>query len=258
MQAKQTNLCVAADLVKADEILGLAEKIGEKICVLKTHVDIIEDFTPEFPKKLREIADEKNFLIFEDRKFADIGNTVSLQFSSGVYKIADWADFVNAHTIVGPGIVAGLEKANQKSGLILLAQMTPEGNLFDKEYALKTIEIAKENPNFVVGFIGSADKPETLSLIREKSGEDLLIMTPGVKLANPPQFPFSKGGSPDQVEGQGDSLGQTYNTPEKAISNGADVIIVGRGIIQADDPVAEAEKYRVAGWEARISQKSEV
>jgi len=233
IREKQSNLAVAADISSAAEVLELAEKIGDKICILKTHVDIFEDFTPDFPEKLRKIADEKNFLIFEDRKFADIGNTVSLQFSSGVYKIADWADIVNAHTIVGPGIVDGLKKVNKNSALILLAQMTPEGNLFDEEYAMKTVEIAKANSDFVMGFIGSSDKPETLRKIREAAGEDLMILVPGIKLA-----------------AGGDDLGQTYNTPEKAIQNGADVIIVGRGIIAAEDPAAEAEKYRKAGWEA--------
>ncbi len=236
ISAKQTNLAVAADFTTAAEVLELAEKIGEKICILKTHVDILDDFTPEFPKKLREIADSKNFLIFEDRKFADIGNTVSLQFGNGIYKISEWADLVNAHTIVGSGIVAGLQKANKRSGLILLAQMTPEGNLFTEEYALQTVEIAKENPEFVVGFIGSSDQPEILRKIREAAGEDFMILTPGIKLAT-----------------GGDSLGQTYNTPEKAIQAGADVIIVGRGIIQAENPSEEAERYRVAGWNASLS-----
>lgn len=233
IQKKESNLCVAADLIKSSEVLELAEKIGDKICILKTHVDILEDFTSDFPKKLREIADEKNFLIFEDRKFADIGNTVSLQFSSGIYKISEWADFVNAHSIVGEGIIDGLRKVNKNSGLILLAQMTSKGNLFTEKYALETIEMAKANSDFVVGFIGSSDKPEILQKIRETAGEELMIFVPGIKL--------QKGG---------DDLSQTYNTPEKAIQNGADVIIVGRGIFQNSDPLAEAEKYRVAGWAA--------
>lgn len=231
--AKKSNLAVAVDVDSAAEVLRLAELIGDKICILKTHVDILSDYTPDFPDKLRAIADAKNFLIFEDRKFADIGNTVALQFSGGIYKIAAWADLVNAHSIVGPGIMAGLRAVNQRSGMILLAQMTSQGNLFTEDYALKTVEMAKNNQDFVVGFIGSSDKPEVLKQIRAAAGDDFLILAPGVK--------FTAGG---------DDLGQTYNTPEKAIQNGADVIIVGRGIIKAADPAAEAEKYRLAGWKA--------
>lgn len=48
MLDKQTNLSVAADLNVAQEILDLAEKIGPHICVFKTHVDIIADFSEEF------------------------------------------------------------------------------------------------------------------------------------------------------------------------------------------------------------------
>ncbi len=246
MEQKQTNLCVSADLTTAQEILDLATAVGDEICVLKTHVDIITDFAPEFPQKLRKIANEKHFLIFEDRKFADIGNTVALQFAGGIYQIAEWADLINAHTIVGSGIVAGLAKANQKSGLILLAQMTPEGNLFTPEYAEQTVALAQANPDFVMGFIGSSDQPETLAQIRERAGGDYLILTPGIQI--PPSPPLEKGGS--ERSEQGDSLGQTYNTPTKAIESGSDIIIVGRGIYQSDDPVAAARLYKEAGWSA--------
>ena len=236
ISAKKSNLAVAADFTKSSKVLELAEKIGDKICVLKIHIDILDDFTPDFPQKLRAIADEKNFLIFEDRKFADIGNTVSRQFGGGIFQISKWADLTNCHSIVGGGIVDGLRKVNERSGLILLAQMTPAGNLFTEKYALETVELAKKNSDFVVGFIGSCDRPETLRKIRETAGEDFVIFTPGIKL--------QKGG---------DNLGQIYNTPEKAIQNGADVIIVGRGIIQSENPADEAEKYRAAGWNASLN-----
>ena len=59
------------------------------------------------------------------------------------------------------------------------------------------------------------------------------------------------------LDGQGaigDSLGQHYISPEQAIlENRTDIIIVGRGIYQASDPLLEAKRYREAAWEAYLS-----
>jgi uridine monophosphate synthetase len=50
---------------------------------------------------------------------------------------------------------------------------------------------------------------------------------------------------------KGDGKGQQYNTPQKIIGiAGADIAIVGRGIIKASDPEEEAERYRSAAWKA--------
>lgn len=44
-----------------------------------------------------------------DRKFADIGNTVSLQYGKGVFKISSWADLVTAHNLPGRSVLQGLK-----------------------------------------------------------------------------------------------------------------------------------------------------
>ena len=66
--AKKTNLCVSADVNSTSALLRLAEEVGDSICILKTHADIVDDFGERTIKGLREIARRKKFLLFEDRK----------------------------------------------------------------------------------------------------------------------------------------------------------------------------------------------
>lgn len=235
MDQKRTNLALSADVSSSQELLNLADKVGPEICVLKTHIDIIEDFSPELTVKLKALAQKHQFLIFEDRKFADIGHTVKQQYEGGIYHIASWADIVNAHSLPGLRMVTGLAEVGLKlkRGLLLLAQMSSENNLLTTEYTEKTVAIAKEFPEFVMGFISQKKlSPEP----------QWIYMTPGVHLTT-----------------EGDSLGQQYVTPQDAIfEQGSDVIIVGRGIVKATDPVAAAKKYRAAGWEAYEASMKEI
>lgn len=71
---KKSNLCVSADVHTSSALLRLAEDIGDYICVLKTHADIVDDFSEQTIKRLSEVSRRKNFLLFEDRKFGDIGS----------------------------------------------------------------------------------------------------------------------------------------------------------------------------------------
>ena len=76
---KMTNVCVAVDCVSSKELLTTAEALGPYVAVVKIHQDIVKDWNRETEQKLRSIANSHNFLIFEDRKYADIGNTVTFQ-----------------------------------------------------------------------------------------------------------------------------------------------------------------------------------
>lgn len=220
MEDKQSNLTLALDVLSQNQLLEMADAIGPYIAVLKTHVDILEDYTPDFKHKIRALAHKHRFLIFEDRKFADIGQTVSYQYKKGIYRIADWADLINAHVVSGPGILEGLKGSN----LLLLAEMSTEGTLAKGAYTRKAVEMAEAHPETVVGFI-------CLRQLTEKPG--FIHFTPGVKL-----------------ETGSDTLGQKYRTVEEVLlKNRTDVIIVGRDITHAADPVKQASLYRDKGWE---------
>lgn len=237
MDEKQTNVALAVDEPDANLVLKLADQIGPELCVLKTHIDIIEGFDESFLSELTSLAKKHNFLIFEDRKFADIGNTVKMQYGKGIYKIVEWSDMVNAHIVPGPGIIEGLqevaEENGQERGLILLAQMSSKGNVATNEYTKKAVEMAERYSDFVIGFIGNGGNVGELAKLSRLNNNQFIIMTPGVKLG-----------------GGDDALKQQYTTPADVVEAGSDIIIVGRGIYGADDPTASAKEYRKVAWEA--------
>ncbi|XP_035031488.1 uridine 5'-monophosphate synthase isoform X2 [Hippoglossus stenolepis] len=227
MEDKRSNLCVSADVTSSQELLQLADSLGPKICVLKTHVDILEDYTADCSQKLQELAEKHNFLIFEDRKFADIGNTVKHQYQGGLYQISSWSHIVNAHAVPGPGVVKGLSAVGKSlgRGCLLIAQMSSQGSLATGEYTQAVLKMAEEQSDFVIGFICSS---------KVGTRPEFIHMTPGV-----------------QMQAGGDGLGQQYTTPEEVIhSKASDIIIVGRGVLEAPDRLKAAESYRKSGWDA--------
>lgn len=340
MDAKASNLCVSADVSTARELLALAEKVGPSIVILKTHYDLISgwDFNPHSGTgaKLAAIARKHGFLIFEDRKFGDIGSTVQQQYVGGSARIVEWAHITNVNMVPGPAIVAALEEAATKwkerinyevrtsvsagmpypedgegmeeeleavkhemearvqmgtrdnatrkgsivsittvtqsyepadsprlskstlregdeyevfpgleeapcdRALLILAQMSSIGNFMGPEYTQACVETARKHSSFVMGFVAQQS-------LNSGPDDNFVVMTPGCQL--PPDD------EPTQNGVNGDGLGQQYNTPDKIIrDSGCDIIIVGRGIIKAGDPQAEAERYRKAAWKAYISR----
>lgn len=212
MATKETTLCLAADLTSADKIINLAEIAGPHIAVLKIHVNIIDDFSQDFIKQLKSLSIKYKFLIMEDSKFGDIGNTVSHQYSKGIYKIAEWADLITVHPIAGPGIidglVAGLNDISEERGIFLVTEMSSKGALTIGNYIEQSLSMGN-NSKLVVGHVCQNNL---------FSNPGMIQLTPGVKLSK-----------------DSDDLGQQYNTPENVVNSGADLAVVGRGITKATD-----------------------
>ena len=241
MAEKRTNLCLSADVTTTGQLLQLARQCGPHICLLKTHMDIIDDYTADTVAQLRAIANECHFLLFEDRKYADIGSTVSAQYHSGVFRISAWADLINAHLLPGEAIIDGLstqppastssDSAYASSGLLLIAQMSSAGNLITPDYTAACVAAAEKHSSRIAGFIAQQ---------RLTDAPHLLTMTPGVQ----------------RVSGGTDTLGQQYNSVEQCVERGADVLIVGRGIYgkSGGEVENEARWYRGAGWAAYLKR----
>ena len=118
--------------------------------------------------------------------------------------------------------------------LLVIAEMSSEGNLITPEYTSACVSAAREHSDFVMGFISQHS-------LNSAATDVFVNFTPGINL--PPEG-CKEGGT-------GDGMGQTWRSPrEVVVENGADVIIVGRGVLGAKDRKAEAERYRKKAWEA--------
>ena len=236
---KGTLVVLAADLGSTEDLVSLIQQVGPHIAALKTHVDMVEDFSQESWQDVVDAAHSHDLMLFEDRKFADIGRVSQTQMG-GIYDIRSWADIVTAHRVSGPdiidGIAAGWADVRRIGGVFLLAQMSSRGNLLSEGYTDETIATGAASPH-VLGYIGNGSSPDEISSLRGKVGEGKMIWTPGVNLS--------------AEEGV---LGQRYGHPSDAIRAGSDGVIVGTGIHGSDDPAAAAKAYADATWAALMSR----
>jgi len=237
---KCTLVCLAADRRTMNGLFELIDSVGPYIAALKTHIDLVYDWNPEAWAEFCARANQADLLIFEDRKFADIGK-ISRDQMAGAYDIRSWSDLVTAHLISGPDIVDGLQAGwsdvGRNGGVLLLAQMSSRGNLLNPNYTDEVVTKGREHGG-VFGFIGNGSRPDELVELRTKVGKSKMIWTPGVNLS----------------VGDGE-MGQRYGDPRAAILAGSDCIIVGSGIHRSDNPAESAKKYASVSWNALLERK---
>ncbi|CAD6191646.1 unnamed protein product [Caenorhabditis auriculariae] len=238
MKKKSSNLCLAIDYTTTEQILQMVEKAGPFVVAIKVHSDIITDFSESFTQQLVQLANNLEFIIFDDRKFADTGNTTKLQLT-GPFKIAEWADVVTTHAVQGVDSIVPVFRefinnpAYRLSGVLLIAQLSTKGSLTNiHEYTKKAVQIADENRDIVSGFI-------TQTRISEFS--DILNWTPGVNL-----------------DAKNDSTGQQWRGVEQAIEiQQNDIVIVGRGVTSSKEPIQQLKRYRQTAWESLTKEENE-
>lgn len=227
IQTKHTNLALAADLSNSTEVLAIAKELGPYICLIKLHIDALDDIyvNTNFITELKNIAKSENFLLCEDRKLADIGSTVAHQ-----YQQLMWADIVTVHTLPGPGILEAIRSVikaknlEESHGCLLIVEMSSEGNLITLDYSQKSVNMALEFKDIVVGIICQ---------IRHENVSCFLSLTPGVRIGV-----------------DTDSFDQRYTDPTTVmLERGTDIVIVGRGILQAKIRSEAAKLYRDKAFE---------
>lgn len=203
----RSRLVIALDEVKKERALEIAQKVPEADAIKVNYPLVLRHGLDT----VRELSKHKPVIC--DFKIADIDNTNRLiaeaAFDAG-------ATALIVHTFVGRDSMQACKKVADKHGgmIIAVVEMSHPGAVeFIQPVTDDLIKAALEGG--ADGFIAPGTRPERITHIRRLVG-DKLILTPGIG---------AQGGS-----------------AMAAVKAGADFVIVGRAIYQADDPGAEARK----------------
>jgi orotidine-5'-phosphate decarboxylase len=184
----------------------------------------LELFTAEGPSVVKAVMD-RGSSVFLDLKFHDIPNTVA----HAVRSAADLGvSMTTLHASGGPVMLEAAVKAADASGnseLLLLAvtvltsmdaaQLSSTGiDVQPKEQVLRLAGLAS-----AAGIGGIVCSPLETEAIRGSFGDDLRIVTPGVRPS------WAAVGDQKRVM-----------TPAEAVSAGADWLVIGRPITAAGNP----------------------
>ena len=222
------DVIIACDFSSAEECFRFLDRFSEEKPFVKIGMEL---YYAEGPTIVREIK-RRGHKIFLDLKLHDIPNTV--RKAMAVLSRLD-ADIVNLHAAGGSNMMkAAIEGLTRPDGsrplLIAVTQLTStDQQLMESELLiekrLEDVVIAYAQNAAASGLDGVVCSPLEASRVHEACGTGFLAVTPGVR--------FAEGDTGDQ---------KRVTTPQKARELGADYIVVGRPITQADDPVAAYRK----------------
>ncbi len=192
-------------------------------------------FTRHGPEAVRQMC-ELGHKVFLDLKFHDIPNTVAQACSEAVRL---GCSMLNVHAAGGPVMMKRAREAVIQTAAELgipapkLIAVTVLTSIDEEQLASIGIERKPSEQvallaklAFDCGLDGVVASPREIQLIREATGPDFLIVTPGVRPAGGVQ-------NDDQ---------KRVMTPADACKAGASYLVIGRPIIAAEDPAAAARE----------------
>lgn len=168
---------------------------------------------------------DKERKIFLDLKFHDIPNTVAGACrSASLYEV----DLLTIHATAGKkaletavAAIKDVAKPPQLLAITLLTSIDRRSLAFDlkvpvelPEYTLNMAMLAQE-----AGLNGAVCSPQEVAKLREVCGKDFTLVCPGIRPS------WSVKGDQSRVA-----------TPQEAIAQGADYLVIGRPITAAENP----------------------
>lgn len=220
------ELIVALDVSSVDEIDYMAARIGDSVNWYKVGLEL---YCAVGDAAFRPLA-RREKRVFLDLKLHDIPRTVERAIKS---LSRNRMDMITVHASGGPEMLKSAATAAAEAGdrapLVLAVTVLTSLGQADlssigiehaaSDQVLRLVEVALK-----AGVRGIVCSPREISAIRARFGSDPILVTPGIRPA-------------------GGELGDQKRvaTPESAVRDGANYLVVGRPILEANDPSAAAK-----------------
>jgi orotidine-5'-phosphate decarboxylase len=224
MKDAKDKLIVALDLPSYDEARALVDRLGDTISFYKIGLELLFSDGLSLARELKR--DGKR--VFLDLKFLDIGNTMQRAVASAANL---GVDFITIHGHDTKSLKAAVRgRANSDLKLLAVTVLTSldQSDLDEQGIAATPGELVLSRARLAqnAGIDGVIASGQEAAAVRAKAGPGFLIVTPGIRLPG--------GETGDQAR---------ITTPEEALRDGADHLVVGRPINAAKDPKAAAEAF---------------
>ncbi|MGK0309373.1 MAG: orotidine-5'-phosphate decarboxylase [Lentimonas sp.] len=215
------SLILALDVETRESAFEILNRLGDSLEWVKIGLQL---FTAYGPDLVREIAD-LGYKVFLDLKLHDIPNTVA----KAVQSISTLpVDLLTLHASGGAEMLewANKARAEHAPNLNLLAVTVLTSMDAQQLRSLNVNAEPAEQVKHLAGLSLQANiqglvcSPLELPLLRSHFGYDPIIVTPGIR---------PKGSNSDEQK--------RIMTPHDAAGAGANYIVVGRPILNAEDPV---------------------